>query len=72
MRSKENVLDQFKNEFLRANVVSVVADKSFFSGVIDAVDVREFGVGMIRRKPFKVSFVFDIEENKYFFTDISK
>jgi hypothetical protein len=70
MRSKDDLVTQFNFEFSNASIVGMINDSSFFSGVIDAKDSRQFGAGMYRSFMIKVHFVYDIEENRYFFTKL--
>lgn len=72
MRTKENLKIAFSVEFPNANIVGMLNDDTFFSGIIDAKDTREFAVGMYRSYMRKISFVYDIEEQKYFFTEFTK
>ena len=70
MRTKENLIVEFSVEFPNANIVGMLNDSSFFSGIIDAKDTREFGVNMYISYMRKISFVYDIEDKKYFFTEL--
>jgi hypothetical protein len=70
MRTKELLLQELSIDFPKVNVIDLVNDNSLFSGVISGSDVKEFGAGMYRRRIVKIAFVWDIEESKYFFTEL--
>lgn len=70
MRTKESLYSQFKTEYPNAQITDSIIDKTFFSGVLTCTESRQFGAGMYRKKVVKYHFVWDIEDNKYYFTEI--
>lgn len=70
MERKEKLRIEFDMEFPHANIVGLLEGSNFFCGVIDAKEVKQFGANMFRTKMIKINFVFDIENDKFFFTQM--
>jgi hypothetical protein len=70
MEMKEKLMIAFNMEFPHANIVGLLEGSNFFCGVIDAKEVRQLGLNFFQTKMLKVNFVFDIEEDKFFFTEM--
>jgi hypothetical protein len=70
MRTKEILNEYFTLEFPNVNIIDMITDKSLFSGVISGKAIKQFSLNMYSSRIVNIGFVWDIEENKYYFTEL--